>query len=206
MKKVVKTSLAGFGAALAANYASPDLHAGVVGITFNPGQATWTSASVLRSITAKTTGSGAAPVGGFSAWNDSIGKSFSFNSGFASWAVRQKFEVLNTSTFSGKTSGFAFNTDSLGTVYFGFRATAANGGGVGWFAAKLGGFKGDIVYGGDLVGYDGQYGKEGVSVTVGAENNSGDPPGGVVPEPSTLAMATLALGAAGLHRRRKAAA
>ncbi len=203
MKRVVKTSLAGFGAALAANYASPDLQAGVVGITFNPGQASWTSGSNLRSVTAKTTGSGAAPVGGFSAWNDSAGKSFSFNGRFASWAVAAKDEVLNTSNFSGITSGIKFTTDATGTVYFGFRATSANGGGVGWFAADLGGKQGDIIYGGALVGYDGQYGKEGVSVTVGAENNSG---GGVIPEPSTLAMATLALGAAGLHRRRKAAA
>ena len=132
MKKVVKTSLAGFGAALAANYASPDLQAGVVGITFNPGQATWTSASNLRSITAKTTGSGAAPVGGFSAWNDSIGKSFSFNGGFASWAVAAKGEVLNTSNFEGVASGFYFTTGATGTVYFGFRAKAEYGGGVGW--------------------------------------------------------------------------
>lgn len=189
-KNTIGKTAAGFGAAVASIYAAPELSADIVGLSFSPSSAPWTSASTLRSISINSTGGAA--VGGFSQWNDSIGKSFSFNGGFASWAIAAAGEVLNTSNFSGTSSGFYFTTGATGTVYFGFRATAANGGGVGWFGASLGGSQGDIIYN---AGNGGQYGTAGESVIVGASS--------AIPEPGSAGLALLALGAVGLRRRRR---
>jgi len=189
-KNTIGKTAAGFGAAVASIYAAPELSADIVGLSFSPSSAPWTSASTLRSINVASTGGAA--VGGFSQWNDSIGKSFSFNGGFASWAIAAAGEVLNTSNFSGTSSGFYFTTGATGTIYIGFRATAANGGGVGWFGASLGGSQGDIVYN---AGNGGQYGTAGESVIVGAAS--------AIPEPGSAGLALLALGAVGLRRRRR---
>ena len=183
---------AGVGAAAADVFAAPEVQADVVNLTFTPNQATWTSASTLRSISVQSTGGAA--VGGFSQWNDSIGKSFSFNGGFASWAIAAAGEVINTSNFSGTSSGFYFTTGATGTVYFAFRATAENGGGVGWFGAQLGGSQGDIVYN---AGNGGQYGTDGESLIVGQSND----PGPAVP--GLGGLAALAVGATGLRGRRQ---
>ena len=189
-KSITATTAASFGAAAAALYAAPEIQADVVGLSFSPTSAPWTSASTLRSININSTGG--ALVGGFSQWNDSIGKSFSFNGGFASWAIAAAGEVINTSNFSGTSSGFYFTTGATGTVYFAFRATAANGGGVGWFGVQLGGSGGDIIYN---AGNGGQYGNAGESLTVGQ----------AIPAPGGLLA--LAMGATGLRgRRRKAMA
>ena len=127
-----------------------------------------------------------AAVGGFSQWNDSVGKSFSFNGQFASWAIAAAGEVISTSNFSGTSSGFYFTTGATGTIYIAFKATATNGGGVGWFGAQLNGSQGDIVYN---AGNGGQYGTEGESLVVGASND----PGPVVP--GLGGLAALAVGA-----------
>ena len=186
------TITAGFGAAAAALYAAPEVQADVVNLMFTPSSSPWTSASTLRSISVQSTGGAA--VGGFSQWNDSVGKSFSFNGGFASWAIAAAGEVINTSNFSGTSSGFYFTTGATGTIYIAFRATASNGGGVGWFGASLGGSQGDIVYN---AGNGGQYGTEGESLVVGASND----PGPVVP--GLGGLAALAVGASGLRGRRQ---
>lgn len=172
---------------MASVYTAPDLSADIVGLSFSPGSAAWTSASSLRSVSINSTGGAA--VGGFSQWNDSIGKSFSFNGGFASWGLQNAGDVLNTSNFTGTSSGFYFTTGATGTQYFGFRANAQNGGGVGWFGAKLGGSQGNIVFQG------GAYGNAGESVIVGAA---------AIPEPGAFGLSLLALGAVGLRRRRAA--
>lgn len=189
-KSITATTAASFGAAAAALYAAPDIQADVVGLSFSPTSAPWTSSSSLRSIQINSTGGGA--VGGFSQWNDSIGKSFSFNGGFDSWAIAAAGEVINTSNFLGTSSGFYFTTGATGTIYIAFRATAANGGGVGWFGVQLGGSGGDIIYN---AGNGGQYGNAGESLTVGQ----------AIPAPGGLLA--LAMGATGLRgRRRKAMA
>ena len=182
---------AGFGAAAAALYAAPEVQADVVNLSFSPSSSPWTSASTLRSISVQSTGGAA--VGGFSQWNDSIGKSFSFNGGFASWAIAAAGEVINTSNFTGTSSGFYFTTGATGTIYFAFRATAANGGGVGWFGAQLGGTQGDIIYN---AGNGGQYGNAGESLVVG-EGGSGPA------VPGLGGLAALAVGATGLRGRRQ---
>lgn len=189
-KSITATTAASFGAAAAALYAAPEIQADVVGLSFSPTSAPWTSASTLRSIGISSTGG--AFVGGFSQWNDSVGKSFSFNGEFASWALAGTGDVINTSDFTGTSSGFYFTTGATGTIYIAFRANAANGGGVGWFGVQLGGTQGDIIYN---AGNGGQYGTAGESLTVGQ----------AVPAPGGLLA--LAMGATGLRgRRRKAMA
>ena len=194
MSKRTSTSTvsAGFGVAAAALYAAPEIQADVVALTFSPNSAPWTSASSLRSISIQSTGGAA--VGGFSQWNDSIGASFSFNGGFASWAIAAAGEVINTSNFTGTSSGFYFTTGATGTIYLAFRATAENGGGVGWFGAQLNGSQGDIIYN---AGNGGQYGNMGESLVVGQSND----PGPAVP--GLGGLAALAVGAAGLRGRRQ---
>ena len=72
-----------------------------------------------------------------------------------------------------------------GTAYFGFFFQ----GNVGWFSANLGS-------GGAITYLDGEFGTAGESVTVGGTD--------AIPEPATFgALAALALGAAGIRRRRK---
>ena len=119
------------------------------------------------------------------------------NSAFASWTQVSAGQVLHTSTFSGRrTSGFNINESADGTIYIGFRATAANGGGVGWFGMDLGGLEGDIVFN---AGNGGQYGTEGESVKVGESSS-------VVPElGSAYGVGLLAMGAIGIGRRRRQA-
>ena len=194
MSKQISTAAvtSGFGAAAAAMFAAPEIQADVVALTFTPNSAPWSPVSNLTSISIHSTGGAA--VGGFSQWNDSVGKSFSFNGGFASWAIAAAGSVINTSNFTGTSSGFYFTTGATGAVYFAFRATAENGGGVGWFGAQLGGTQGDIVYN---AGNGGQYGNMGESLTVGESND----PNPVVP--GLGGLAALAVGATGLRGRRQ---
>ena len=93
---------------------------------------------------------------------------------------------------------FYFTTGATGTIYIGFRATSANGGGVGWFGASLGGSQGDIVYN---AGNGGQYGNNGESLVVG--NGSG--PSEVPELGSAYGVGLLAMGAVGIRRRRREA-
>lgn len=194
MSKQISTAAvtSGFGVAAAAMFAAPEIQADVVALTFSPNSAPWTSASNLMSISIQSTGGAA--VGGFSQWNDSIGASFSFNGSFASWAIAAAGEVINTSNFTGTSSGFYFTTGATGTIYLAFRATAENGGGVGWFGAQLNGSQGDIIYN---AGNGGQYGNMGESLVVGESND----PGPAVP--GLGGLAALAVGATGLRGRRQ---
>lgn len=176
---------AGFGAAVASIYAAPELSADVVGLNFNPGSVGWTSSSTLRSVSVTSTQSAGA-VMAFNQWNDSVGKTFAFDSSnMASWRTASAGEILNTSTFVGDTGSWSNSTTATGTVYMGFRTL---GGQVGWFATNLGGSQGAMVY------TEGQAGTAGESVTVGSS---------AIPEPGSAGLALLALGAVGLRRRRE---
>ncbi len=180
---------AGFGAAVASIYAAPELSADVVGINFNPGSVSFiSSTSSLRTVRIKSTASSAF-VGSFGQWNDIYGKSISSDFAMRAIEIVSVGQVLNTSTFSGA-AFIGFSASQTGTFYIGFKQTAFNGGGVGWFSLSLGGFGGAVVY-----STDGQFGNNGESVTVG---------GSAVPEPGTAGLAALALGAVGLRRRRRA--
>lgn len=209
-KKITEVTIAGFGAALAANYGAPELQAGIITLNFSPGSAPYTTASSLRSIQITTSGGGA--VGGFSQWNDSIGKSMSFNGNMASWALKNSGDVINESTFSGSTSGFYFATHVTGTQFVAFKAKSEiyAGGGIGWFAFYMGDApKGDVDYTGGS-----QFANAGETLTVGTnysppggDGDSGTGGGSTVPEPGTaFGLSLLALGAAGLRRRRAAVA
>ncbi|MBC03869.1 MAG: hypothetical protein CMJ34_11305 [Phycisphaerae bacterium] len=182
---------AGFGAAAAALHATPELQADVVNLTFSPGTVFFTSASTLNSISMFST-AGNQKVGGFSVWNDSIGKSFSFNGDMmSSWAIAAAGEQISTGDIGGGTSsGFYFTTGADTTVYIAFKSSTGN---IGWVSADLGGTSGDIIF--NVEG--GQYGTEGESLVVG---NSAPPP-----VPGLGGLAALAVGAAGLRGRRQRA-
>ena len=191
----VKKAAIGFGAAAASIYAAPELMASIETITFSPGSVAFTSSSSSAFQVAMGTVDGDI-VGTFSQYNDSIGKTLTAP-GLDSWTQVAAGQVLNGSTFSGEFSTLYFSASATGTVYIGFRATAANGAGVGWFSMDLGGLEGDIYYGTK----GGQYGNEGESVTVGESGTSGD-----VPElGSAYGVGLLAMGAIGIRRRRREA-
>jgi hypothetical protein len=115
----------------------------------------------------------------FSQWNDSVGQTLRFNYGMDSWALVQYSQTLSPGTFSGGTASL---DPSPTNAYVGFRVD----GNVGWFFVDFnGGQFNPITYG------PGQFGSMGESVIVG------------IPEPSTAGLAMLALGAAGLARKRK---
>ena len=193
-KNTLKKAAIGFGAAAASIYAAPELSASIVTLNFNPSSVAY-DGSISNHVSVTVTSAGGNDIGGWMQFNDSVGKTLWWDSGFASWTQVNAGDVLNTSNFTGTTSGIYFSPGQGGTVYVGFRATAANGGGVGWFGMDLGGPSGDIVFN---AGEGGQYGNQGESVTVGESR--------VVPElGSAYGVGLLAMGAIGIGRRRRQA-
>ena len=209
-QNVTKVTVAGFGAALAANYGAPELQAGIVTLDFSPGSVAHTNTGTLNPVNFNS--SQGALVGGFSQWNDNVGKSFSFNGNLKSWAVAASGETINDVNFSGTNSGIYFTANQTGTVFIGFRALPANGGGIGWFKVSFGdGIDKSIKYNVDGLS---QLATAGETLTVGSSSSTGGDDGGTgggtgaVPEPgtATIGLSLLALGAAGLRRRRSAVA
>ena len=179
---LAKTAALTFGAAMATMHAAPDLNASIVTINFNPGSLAYSSFAGTN-VSLSTSGGN---IGTFSQWNDNIGKTLNFQTaGLSSWTLVTASQSLAASTFSGTATNLFFGASSSGTVYVGFRTLAGN---VGWFAMNLGGAGGTIVWG------PGEYGNSGETVHVGAA---------AIPEPAGAGLALLALGAAGLRRRRK---
>ena len=180
---------AGFGAAAAALYAAPELNADVVNITFNLGSVAWSSSSTARSVSMATAGGN---IGAFNMWNDSVGKSFLFDTGaLASWRTGSSGEVINASTFAGDSGSWSNSTDATGTVYMAFRTLAGN---VVWISATLNSVQGVVVSVGGA-----QYGNNGGSVTEASST----------PGPAVLGLgglAALPVGATGLRGRRQRAA
>ena len=182
-KKIAKTAAATFGAAMATLNCAPELQADIVDLTFSPGTVPFNSQVFIYINEVGAS---------FAQWNDSVGQSISAGIvGTATFldGVRpvQYSQSLAASTFPNVGyGGIGLAPFGSGTAYFGFHFL----GNVGWFAADLGnGNPGDpITYLG------GQYGTLGETVHVGLTQ---------IPEPSCAALAALALGAAGVRRRKK---
>jgi hypothetical protein len=114
----------------------------------------------------------------FSQWNDSIGKTI-YAGSLSSIAPASFSQNIDPTTFYG-TFGLGLLPSATGVFYLGFRYL----GNVGWFSFDAGGFLGNITY------LEGAYGTMGEPVHVGT-----------IPSPSGLAV--LALGAAGIRRKRR---
>ena len=182
-KKLTTAAAASFGAAMASIHCAPELQADIVDLTFSPGSVAFGS---LGYIFVNEVGAS------FAQWNDGIGQTIlagAPGSGTFLDGVRvvSNSQTLNASTFPGVgTGGTILPPYGSGTAYFGFHFQ----GNVGWFSADLGGGVNGITY------LAGEYGSAGESVTVGGTD--------AIPEPTTFgALAALALGAAGIRRRRK---
>lgn len=184
--KKTGVAAATFGAALSAMYLAPTaVEADIVDLTPNLpasmpyGASTFTFDFVPGSATGMD----------FLQWNDSLGKSFSYNAGAGDIAGFVYAPLSNlVTTGMSFVSGYGAGTSASGTATFGFRTHANQ---VGWIRINFGGTGGPITY-------------------LAAAYN--DTPGGsihsgtfAVPEPSTgmAALAGLAMGAAGMRRRRK---
>ena len=181
-KKLATTAAASFGAAMASLHCAPELQADIVDLTFTPGSV---AVGSLGYIFIDEVGAS------FLQWNDSIGQSLSVGIVGTSTlldgvGIVQYSQTLNASTFPAVgTDGITLAPYGSGTAYFGFFFQ----GNVGWFSANLGS-------GGAITYLDGEFGTAGESVTVGGTD--------AIPEPTTFgALAALALGAAGIRRRRK---
>ena len=173
-KKLATAAVGTFGAALMTVNTAPELQADIVPLTFSPD--TIATSSILT-VFANEVGVS------FRAWNTASAPGITtFSNAFTGGlGLVQYSQTLNASTF-GASSGI--NYLGSGENFLGFR----HNGNVGWFEVNV-----DL--GGVLTIGPGEYGSAGESVHVG---------GTVIPEPaSAVALAGLALGAAGIRRRRK---
>ena len=213
--KITKTKLAAttFGAALTSLYSAPELNAQIIELTtFSPDTVAFNNVPLSQSTQAvrvvldqaipvfntfnggtfvsdpiDVTVANALDAGGFS-----LGKSFAggFLSEFGSVQVG---DTLTDDFFDGDDFNdvpvLAFSQSATGTRYIAFVANGTTG----YFSVDLGGFEGDIEFTG------GEFTTTGDTIVVGPETAP-------VPEPSSVGLAALALGAVGLRRRRKKAA
>jgi len=193
-RKIATTTAASFGAALGSIYLAPELQADILDITWNGGSPTathaWSSGTFNPGAQNIDQLSGTPA---FNQYNDEFnggnGRTFFLPGDIASATIVLNGSVLDPNTFAGATGNItASNFAGTGSLYIGFSDSLGN---VGWFQMSFVN-DGAITYGA------GEYGSMGESVTVGGS--------GAIPEPSSLgALALLAVGAAGIRRKRNVA-
>ena len=186
--KITKTKLAAasFGAALTSMYSAPELSAQVVDLTFTPSVvpyrfATSGAAAVVFGI---PTSNGVRDIT-FNFFNDSIGRTFAGPPSAASlFAIVDPGDVFSV---NNSTAYFVFQANGLtGIETFGFV-----------LSGDAGFFRVDLQSRGPITFLDGQLAIGSSSIAI--------PEVPTVPEPSSVGLTALALGAAGLRRRRKTA-
>ena len=201
--KITKTKLAAvsFGAALTSMYSAPELSAQVVDLSFTPSivpffsgfQAVSSAPTVVFGVPASD---GVSSVS-FNFFNDTFGRTFYGPPSAATFARVDPGDVFSgfvsadqtfTSIFFPFGSSFGLLTVT-GIETFGFVLS----GQAGFFRVDFGQQLGD-----PITLLDGQFNIGGSSITIPEVPTA-------VPEPSSVGLTALALGAVGLRRRRKVA-
>ncbi len=197
-KRVAATAVTSFGVALTSIYSAPELQAQVVDLTYDGGNATADIINVGSVDFDQVIGSTSAI--DLIQFNDTFGRSINPNppgGGIEFVRVVNLGDVLNAGSFAGAAASQQIGSnvvtpgpfDGTGTVFVGFQTF---GGNVGWFTVDVTGAIGSE----ELITYRaGEFGSGGESVTVGGTTS--------IPEPSAFVLlAGLAMGAAGIRRRR----
>ena len=203
LMKITKTKLAAasFGAALTSVCSAPELSAQVVDLTFTPSVVPFnTQLAGSAVVFGIPTSDGVSSVN-FNFFNDSIGRTFfgSTGAGAASFAAVDPGDVFSgfvPADGGGQTFTSAFfpfgifmlGTGVTGIETFGFVLS----GQAGFFRVDFGQPGGPVTF------LDGQLAVGGSSITIPEVPTA-------VPEPSSVGLTALALGAVGLRRRRKVA-
>ena len=203
--KITKTKLAAvsFGAALTSMYSAPELSAQVVDLSFTPSIAPFLmqSDSPEAVVVSGISSNGANPINvvisnrsfaGLRERTFVVGPtSFGSGYGIANVASVDPGDVFSNGFVSDKrifySSGIFIGASVTGIETFGFLSS----GQAGFFRVDFGQEAGPITL------LDGQFNIGGSSITIPAVPTS-------VPEPSSVGLTALALGAVGLRRRRKA--
>ena len=203
--KITKTKLAAasFGAALTSMYSAPELSAQVVDLSFTPSIAPFLmqSDSPEAVVVSGISSNGANPINVVISNRSFYGQrlrtffvgptSFGTGYGVTNIASVDPGDVFSNGFVSDKrifySSGIFIGASVTGIETFGFLSS----GQAGFFRVDFGQEAGPITL------LDGQFNIGGSSITIPAVPTS-------VPEPSSVGLTALALGAVGLRRRRKA--
>ena len=194
--KITKTTIAAasFGAALTSMYSAPELSAQVVDLSFTPSVVPFlTQSSPPEAAGVSGISSNGARLASFGFSNNSFGRTFFGPFSLSNVGRVDPGDVFSTGFISDGlipfySSGVFLPSTLTGIETFGFLFS----GQAGFFRADFG-----LQLGDPITLLDGQFNIGGSSITIP------EPPS--VPEPSSVGLTALALGAVGLRRRRKAA-